>query len=229
MKGIPTTFNGRRYRSLLEARWAAFFTSLKWDFHYESLELPGWIPDFYIEAPNPILVEVKPHIAFVEFTDAIEKALKAIANYGYAFDILFVGLYPAEYKGFDGAGLIPDDFSAARLGWGNDPNWNGETGTHPYVVTQRHWTDLTEPNEAGIRDFSEVVFARVAPKLGYVNEYGEWRDRITDQNNGDSIEVVRWSEIKRLWDSACNLVQYKGDLNPSFSRATASKQARNVL
>ena len=31
----PTLYNGRRYRSRLEARWAAFFDLVRWPFEYE--------------------------------------------------------------------------------------------------------------------------------------------------------------------------------------------------
>jgi hypothetical protein len=46
---IPTTYNGVQFRSRLEAKWAAFFDLLGWRWHYEPLDLDGWIPDFLIE------------------------------------------------------------------------------------------------------------------------------------------------------------------------------------
>jgi hypothetical protein len=72
-RGIPTIYNATRYRSRLEARWAAFFNLLNWDAHYEPFDLSGYIPDFVINGREqwshgdvrtsaivPILVEVKP-------------------------------------------------------------------------------------------------------------------------------------------------------------------------
>ncbi len=57
----PTTYNGTRFRSRLEARWAAFFDLLKWDWTYEPLDLGGWSPDFLIRgAKDMVYVEVKP-------------------------------------------------------------------------------------------------------------------------------------------------------------------------
>jgi hypothetical protein len=64
--GVPTMFNGRRYRSRLEARCAAFFDLLKWDAHYEPFDLDGYIPDFVINGRSTwrkeeqIFVEVSP-------------------------------------------------------------------------------------------------------------------------------------------------------------------------
>ncbi len=78
----PTTYNGIRFRSRLEARWAAAFDLLGWQWEYEPFDLDGWVPDFQltlekkynhqfhkldegyggsddIDVPNP-LVEVRP-------------------------------------------------------------------------------------------------------------------------------------------------------------------------
>lgn len=60
---IPTEYNGVRFRSRLEARWAATFDLLNWQWEYEPFDLPGWIPDFSIEinrTRKPLLVDVKP-------------------------------------------------------------------------------------------------------------------------------------------------------------------------
>lgn len=63
---IPTTYKGRKYRSRLEAKWAAFFDLCEWRYEYEPLDLNGWFPDFalYGDKGNMILVEVKPVIKF---------------------------------------------------------------------------------------------------------------------------------------------------------------------
>lgn len=57
---IPTDYAGQRFRSRLEAKWAAFFDLLGWKWEYEPVDLAGWIPDFRIQASSPLLVEVKP-------------------------------------------------------------------------------------------------------------------------------------------------------------------------
>ena len=67
----PTMYNGRLYRSRLEARVAAYFELREWEFEYEPFDLKGWSPDFLIKSgmfnlepgiSNPVqtLVEVKP-------------------------------------------------------------------------------------------------------------------------------------------------------------------------
>ena len=60
---IPTVYNGTRFRSKLEARWAAMFDLIGWKWDYEPIELNGWIPDFHIlNAKRRLLIEVKPTI-----------------------------------------------------------------------------------------------------------------------------------------------------------------------
>jgi hypothetical protein len=61
-KAIPTMYNGVQYRSMLEARWAAFFELMCIPTQYEPEALNGYIPDFVIRANLvgfTILVEVK--------------------------------------------------------------------------------------------------------------------------------------------------------------------------
>jgi len=58
----PTVYNGTKYRSKLEARWATFFDLLGWDYEYEPFKLGGWIPDFVIN--NQLLCEVKPTYSY---------------------------------------------------------------------------------------------------------------------------------------------------------------------
>lgn len=85
-KAFPAVYKGIQFRSRNEARWAAYFDLLSdvyvktgqkplvW--HYEPLDLDGWIPDFGLESANRpdilILCEVKPiHFikAFQELDD----------------------------------------------------------------------------------------------------------------------------------------------------------------
>ena len=46
MKAIPTIYEGRQYRSRLEAKWAAVFHLVGWVVEYEHYDLDGWMPDF---------------------------------------------------------------------------------------------------------------------------------------------------------------------------------------
>ena len=73
IKPIETIYNGYRFRSRLEARWAVFFDSLGVEYEYEpeGFELPGvgvYLPDFRVIChatrgsdcePFPLYIEVK--------------------------------------------------------------------------------------------------------------------------------------------------------------------------
>lgn len=62
IKPIETRYDGRRFRSRTEARWAVFFNALGLEYEYEreGYDLGGawYLPDFYLPA-FPMWVEVK--------------------------------------------------------------------------------------------------------------------------------------------------------------------------
>ena len=87
--GIPTTYEHIQFRSRLEAKWAAFFDCCDWPWHYEPLDLPGWIPDFAL-GWKPTLVEVKPAFHPKEF----EGALAKITASGYRDPVVLLGAVP---------------------------------------------------------------------------------------------------------------------------------------
>ena len=69
MKPIETVYNGYRFRSRLEARWAVFFdaASIKYQYEPEGFEVKidseiyRYLPDFYLPDFN-LYVEVKPSL-----------------------------------------------------------------------------------------------------------------------------------------------------------------------
>lgn len=64
LKAIETQYNGRLFRSRLEARWAVFFDSLGVNYEYEhdgfELAHGDWyLPDFWIPISD-FYIEIKP-------------------------------------------------------------------------------------------------------------------------------------------------------------------------
>lgn len=58
--GIPTLYQGIRFRSRTEAAFAALFERLSWPWEYEPIDLKGYLPDFIVCFPaGPLLIEVK--------------------------------------------------------------------------------------------------------------------------------------------------------------------------
>lgn len=72
-QAIETYYRGRRFRSRIEASWAAFFDLVKWRWEYEPVDMAGYIPDFVLEFPTPVLVEVKSSLSFNELHQHKEK------------------------------------------------------------------------------------------------------------------------------------------------------------
>ena len=70
MKAIETVYNGYRFRSRLEARWAVFFDTLglQWEYETEGYDLDqhGWyLPDFLVKSSARwnYWVEIKPMLS----------------------------------------------------------------------------------------------------------------------------------------------------------------------
>ena len=64
IKSIETVYNGYRFRSRLEARWAVFFDAMgiKYEYEMEGFDLGDgvyYLPDFYLPDLD-VFVEVKP-------------------------------------------------------------------------------------------------------------------------------------------------------------------------
>ena len=79
MKAIQTHYNGYKFRSRLEARWAVFFDSLDLEYHYEPegfiLNSGNWyLPDFYLPELN-LYVEIKPKKSEEIFKDLADFSL----------------------------------------------------------------------------------------------------------------------------------------------------------
>ncbi len=93
IKAIPTTYNGTRFRSRLEARWAAFFDLCDWRWSYEPQDFNGYIPDFSLRFRTPVLVEVKP----VKWDDSEEEeeilqaARTKVVHSGIKGELLLLG------------------------------------------------------------------------------------------------------------------------------------------
>lgn len=126
----PTLYNGRLYRSRLEARWAAFFDLLGWKYEYEPFDLNGWSPDFLIKGFfSDILVEVKPINEFNE-----EVANKITACSPKKVELLLLGnepLFTAEW--YPCIGWLFESYD--ENGWGGQ-GWAESFWTHTFPTNQ---------------------------------------------------------------------------------------------
>ncbi len=218
MNAIPTTFAGRRYRSRLEARWAAFFTLLEWPFEYEPLDFNGWIPDFVLMGARRVFVEVKPVEIFPEnISDEVDRS-------GCEDEILIVGTTM----------LRSDEFTLPSIGWLGElwpdesgcADWNSlnvlgdvpDPKRNPYP---RLWQSAVIGSWVGSEKgdpLNELDRRRLCKPgnpnrmLGFCGELGHWRDRITGYYDGGCYgqHGDQADRIFRMWQEAGNIVQWKG-------------------
>lgn len=98
---IPTEFDGRRFRSRTEARWACFFKALGLDYEYEpeGFQLSDgtfYLPDFFLPAVR-FWAECKP-----SFLTHFEEGKCRLLASGTGFPCLWLIGTP-DFKGYRGA------------------------------------------------------------------------------------------------------------------------------
>jgi hypothetical protein len=99
IKAIETVYNGYRFRSRLEARWAVFFDELgiKYEYEKEGFELPSgrYLPDFWLPKQK-YWVEIKPtRLAFDDISVRLCKELKELSGENV---LILMGNIPLESK-----------------------------------------------------------------------------------------------------------------------------------
>jgi hypothetical protein len=110
----PTYYNHILYRSRLEAKWAAFFDFLRWEYEYEPEPFNTWSPDFVIHTIDAF-VEVKPMIMWGEAIEKIKPYSKEL-RCGLLSDVLTIhdnAFYIGKYlnKNHKEGELILNDFT----------------------------------------------------------------------------------------------------------------------
>ena len=186
-RGIPTNFQGIRFRSRLEATWARFFDSLGWKWEYEPVDFNGWIPDFGLYGKNQkIYVEVKPVVCFPK--DVSEK----LEASGCLDEILIVG-ETMPCSSIDG-----DEWDSVILGWlGENEKYEEDCGFWWQDAVFGRWEDGKG-------------------KIGFCVSTGRYVDRISGGYDGGchGTGEVSLSEVRSLWASAKNKAQWNGGMRP---------------
>lgn len=119
---IPTMYSGVQFRSRLEAKWAAFFDIVGWQWEYEPFDLGGWIPDFYVwpwaaNTTGGFLIEIKPAFSLSDFdVDRYESRVNACDLEGYEGIVLLgARIFPWS---FGWKGCVPnEELLGCQLGW----------------------------------------------------------------------------------------------------------------
>ena len=187
IQAIPTKYNGCQYRSRLEAKWAAFFDLLGWQFEYEPLDFGRWSPDFAVHAEgrSPLYVEVKP-ISGID-REVSRKMWNAVPK-DQEYNMLLVGLSPFL------TGPTPFwvngewVYTGSEIGWCacKYPDYDDEFWDLPRLALNLN---------GKIDIYSDTLSAplyRVAPAPDTEPPFG-W--------------LAHVDRLKSLWGKACNTVQ----------------------
>lgn len=172
--GITTIYNGVKFRSILEAKWARFFDLVGWEYEYEPFELNGWIPDFLIIGKgkhNNVFCEVKPITTFNEtYATQFQKALE-FDNVFKHNDLLMLGC------------TLPSQGKYAHLGW---------MGAVDKKINKRLW------------GFAPIIGVNDSPVLGFCHSRASYHDRISGIYTGQWGDYSPKEEVLRLWKRASN-------------------------
>ena len=181
--GIPTIYNDCQYRSRLEAKWAAFFDLLGWQYQYEPYDLNGWIPDFSLFGQQEILVEIKPYSTLKEF-DRSKILMALLSTEKWGKEILLLGCR-----------IFPSILSSS-IGW---------LGEFIKLYSNPENEDCAVSEEYG---FDRAVIGMVRDKMDFHSDNGGYQGRITGQYNGCQL-FCNPDHIEKLWREAGNRVQWK--------------------
>ncbi len=207
MKAITTTFDGIEYRSRLEARWAAYFAGIGWQFTYEPFDGNGYIPDFLIHGDRPMLVEVKPAVTEADYLAPIPKIEAGLAGH-WNHDILIVGASPLPtrfdtvYGGIDGspdrplAGILGEAFTSCGT-----CNGRWVAGHDDCVGDEVVW------------DFSAAIWHECGKcfRESVHHSIQSFASRpCAHYDGGNHLHSFQDWKIKNLWAEATNAVKWRG-------------------
>ena len=191
---FPTIYDGRLYRSRLEAKWAAFFDLCGWEAEYEPFDLGDWSPDFLIRgAGTEILVEVKP-ITNID-VPTIWKMHKAAEANGFKGDLLLLGTGVTDRAiGWLCSGMLPER-----------PNMGTERKGFP--------TDI----QMMPRFVPADSLNRETPDIGILFYYNQTRGGVPSEiglmhgtkGKQDRFHLEKKYSLKTRWNEAANKVQWR--------------------
>jgi hypothetical protein len=188
----PTTYRGTRFRSRLEARWAAFFDLARWQWQYEPSDYEAWSPDFALATKTgvPILVEVKPiewpsdGKAMVQVV--LDREDLAKVRQQAEREILVLGAHPMPWAGTIG-------MEGPMLG----------------ILWNEAWTDATWAPEHRIDQ--AVLWSGPDGTLDFSAAHGSYGYRISGEQHGDHhLKNVSRAEVDVMWGEANRRTQWRG-------------------
>jgi hypothetical protein len=198
--GIPTVFRGVKFRSRLEAKWAAFFEACRWRWRYEPIDLPGWIPDFAL-GWKPTLVEVKPFYHGDDFTDV----LRECENAGHHGPVVLLGAEPR----FMDWSILDLYNQAPPIGW--IAEWWETNGVPGWVVWDLNFGYTEGNGELGLCSmdgaWSNIIWEAPPYAADGCTHPNKWARVSAESNHRGMPAVGKLCEC--LWTDACNQTQWR--------------------
>jgi len=165
---IPTSYAGARFRSRLEAKWAAMFDLSEWQWEYEPLDLDGYVPDFVLRFARDLVVEVKPLLAFDPDDDVLRQAMGKIDHAHPTGEALIVGAAPSTSIGW---------MRDADAGWGiATAFWCVECGRRSLCSEHGSWRCRATGCDTG-RSMMDFSTWNVAADFRQASSLVQWRAR----------------------------------------------------
>jgi hypothetical protein len=233
MKAIPTFYDRIEYRSRLEARWAAFFDQLGWQYIYEPFDADHYIPDFVIHGDGPLLAEIKRIVALEEYELVATEVDHRLGDDDGAWrnGVVVLGVSPQPYAGHYLADRVAS--ISGEAGWYRCPACGAfAIGLHVQqakATVTRHdagHVTLEEPATLAQRRKIDAVFRAVglqdrSKRLAVINAILTAHDPKGCQDrryyapcghlvSGNYRETIDPDEIHQLWATACNNVKWRG-------------------
>ena len=214
IKAIETIYDGYRFRSRLEARWAVFFheTGIPYVYEPEGFILSNgdyYLPDFYLPWFN-LYIDIKPEFKDGESYDEIKRKLETLM-YDKIDDGVTTGLfigdpYADNMKIFvtneNGNDCVGEDWADASFvegAWYEDDKWTGSCNELIKYGSSKHWITINlrlGPNDHRWRHFYGGCgnYESAERCTGYRSDfsYAKLKARQARFEHGESPEVVNW-------------------------------------
>lgn len=216
IKAIETMYSGYLFRSRLEARWAAMFDLLGWQWTYEPFDLNGWIPDFLLSPltseGSEVLVEVKGPGS--EWEAAKRKAEKSLPDGDV--ECLIIGASPCgrlelvEWIDLGSAEDASEQFSIDqnRLKQRLIEEGLTEHQITAYMLTSelndRHRQSFIECFSGVHGEWDDAVISDLRPHLNHFDFCAatqSFRQRLTGYHEDTTMDVNE-KVLSRMWGEA---------------------------
>jgi len=203
---IPTLYAGVRFRSRLEARWAAFFDIVGWRWEYEPFDYAGYIPDFAILGKIPLLVDVKPATTAPELWARVRVLAPLVREWRH--DVLVLGASPTiPLYGYEWSGELDEFADGTRCKYPGryEDQWAlGLLGELSYWRDDEEFSDDDETH-----CYSHAVCARCPDCEGFAvaHKYQSYARRPCGYYDGSTYPEA---DPRGAWAAATNAVQWKG-------------------